>query len=427
MDFGVNKTINEIDVFTLQDNWGASIEPTPATAFSLYGLSGYGVQYWNGSSWVTVPGGSVTSNNKIWRKFEFSSLITSKIRVLTNAAPDGVSRITEIEAYGPAETSVSGKGVQWLVADHLGTPRMIFDQSGSLANTSRHDYLPFGEEIVGTIGGRTPAHGYGGGDGVRQQFTQKERDNETGLDYFLARYYASQQGRFTSPDPDNAGVNEDDPQSWNAYIYARNSPVVKTDPDGLRYVVCDMKGNCVRHWDDEWKPFFDKKNANAVGITLQGDRDSGKIWNSEGQQIGTYQFIDQDYWSDFQNGVVSLLRDDRTWVEAGKRAVRNVTLQVVGLTVIGKLKDLNRPGAVNNGERVLTLPDKGNPRANWVQNSGALRAAMREGKPIRDASVNAITGRLENNNGFLRAERELLMDQGWVYRPETRCWHPPGQ
>jgi len=82
------------------------------------------VQYWNGSSWVTVPGGSVTSNNKIWRKFEFSSLITSKIRVLTNAAPDGVSRITEIEAYGPAETSVSGKGVQWLVADHLGTPRM---------------------------------------------------------------------------------------------------------------------------------------------------------------------------------------------------------------------------------------------------------------------------------------------------------------
>ena len=37
-------------------------------------------------------------------------------------------------------------------------------------------------------------------DGVRQQFTSKERDVETGLDYFLARYYSSVQGRFTSPE-----------------------------------------------------------------------------------------------------------------------------------------------------------------------------------------------------------------------------------
>ena len=34
-------------------------------------------------------------------------------------------------------------------------------------------------------------------------------------------------------------------------------------------------------------------------------------------------------------------------------------------------------------------------------------------------------GRLENNTGWLRAERELLQDHGWQYRPETRCWHPP--
>lgn len=37
--------------------------------------------------------------------------------------------------------------INWLVTDQLGTPRMIFDQGGSLANTSRHDYLPFGEEL----------------------------------------------------------------------------------------------------------------------------------------------------------------------------------------------------------------------------------------------------------------------------------------
>jgi len=43
---------------------------------------------------------------------------------------------------------------------------------------------------------------------VRQHFTQKERDNETGLDYFLARYYSSTQGRFTSPDEFTGGPDE---------------------------------------------------------------------------------------------------------------------------------------------------------------------------------------------------------------------------
>ena len=43
---------------------------------------------------------------------------------------------------------------------------------------------------------------------MRQKFTSKERDNETGLDYFLARYYSSTQGRFTSPDEFKGGPDE---------------------------------------------------------------------------------------------------------------------------------------------------------------------------------------------------------------------------
>jgi len=89
-----------------------------------------------------------------------------------------------------------GVDIEWLVADQLGTPGMIFDKTGSLANTKRHDYLPFGEELIAGEGGRTTAQGYAA-DSVRQKFTQKERDNETGLDYFGARYYGSIQGRFT--------------------------------------------------------------------------------------------------------------------------------------------------------------------------------------------------------------------------------------
>ena len=140
VDFGANRTLTEIDVFTLQDNWAASTEPTEAMTFTLNGLSGYEVQYWTASNWLTVPGGSVTGNNKIWKKFEFSPITMSKIRVLTSASPDGVSRITEIEAYGPAATA--GNGLHWLVSDHLGTPRLIFDQSGNLDKVKRHDYAP---------------------------------------------------------------------------------------------------------------------------------------------------------------------------------------------------------------------------------------------------------------------------------------------
>jgi RHS repeat-associated protein len=109
---------------------------------------------------------------------------------------------------------------------------MIFDKTGSLAATKRHDYLPFGEELFVGVGGRTPALGYTD-DTVRQQFTSKERDVETGLDYFLARYYSSGQGRFTSPDPLLASGEPANPKTWNRYTYVLNNPTRLIDPNGL--------------------------------------------------------------------------------------------------------------------------------------------------------------------------------------------------
>jgi RHS repeat-associated protein len=118
------------------------------------------------------------------------------------------------------------------VTDQLGTPRLIFDKTGALDKTKRHDYLPFGEEISIGTGGRTAAQGYSG-DNVRQKFTSKERDNETGLDYFLARYYSSAGGRFTSPDPTLLSVNGFNAQTWNRYSYVLNNPLAFVDPFGL--------------------------------------------------------------------------------------------------------------------------------------------------------------------------------------------------
>jgi RHS repeat-associated protein len=71
------------------------------------------------------------------------------------------------------------------------------------------------------------------GAGQPRKFTGKERDTETGLDYFGGRYYSSPVARFTTVDP-SMTIEENllDPQRWNRYAYGRNNPLRYVDPDG---------------------------------------------------------------------------------------------------------------------------------------------------------------------------------------------------
>ena len=106
IDLAGTKTIDEIDVIAVQDNYQNPTEPTLADIFTQYGVTSFEIQYWNGSTWVTVPGGSVTANNKVWTKVTFTPIETAKIRVLVNGALQGYSRLAEVEAWGlpPAPT-----------------------------------------------------------------------------------------------------------------------------------------------------------------------------------------------------------------------------------------------------------------------------------------------------------------------------------
>jgi hypothetical protein len=119
-------------VFSVQNNYGSPSEPTESMTFSAYGVTAFEAQYWNGSSWVTVPGGSITGNDKVWKRIRFSAITTSKIRILISASSDNYSRLAEVEAWADGVGS-SNPRVEWLVADQLGTPRMILDESGNLA------------------------------------------------------------------------------------------------------------------------------------------------------------------------------------------------------------------------------------------------------------------------------------------------------
>jgi RHS repeat-associated protein len=68
----------------------------------------------------------------------------------------------------------------------------------------------------------------------RSPSTGKERDSESGNDYFGARYYASSMGRFMTPDPMGMTyADRTNPQSLNLYSYVLNNPPTKIDPTGL--------------------------------------------------------------------------------------------------------------------------------------------------------------------------------------------------
>ena len=203
-------------------------------------------------------------------------------------------------------SEAAAKQLQWLVADHLGTPRMVIDKTGSLSGMKRHDYLPFGEEIGAGVGIRSTSNGYTA-DQIKQKFAGKERDVETGLNFIKARYYSNLQGRFTSVDPQNIGAYNTSPQSWNGYSYAINSPTVLSDPDGLSFKICDANGNCSIVSDEVAKTYtFNRKYQQSHGYYTQND---GKIYGTDGSVIGSYVNLGCDCWPERNRAIVNEVID----------------------------------------------------------------------------------------------------------------------
>jgi RHS repeat-associated protein len=111
-------------------------------------------------------------------------------------------------------------GTHFYFDDPLGTRRAQTDSQGALEQTCQS--LPFGNSETCAP---TP---------TEHLFTGKERDTESGLDYFGARYYASNMGRWMSPDKPFADQHSANPQSWNLYEYGRNNPLRNIDLNGFK-------------------------------------------------------------------------------------------------------------------------------------------------------------------------------------------------
>jgi RHS repeat-associated protein len=342
---------------------------------------------------LTVTAPSVAGNyNFQWRT------VHDGVAWFGATTPNVVVSVTAAASTGSAQ-------VQWLISDHLGTPRIVADQTGSLAGIRRHDYLPFGEEVGAGVGGRTTAQGYSQLDGNRKKWAQLERDDETGLDYAINRYYSPMQGRFTSVDPENAGADESDPQSWNGYAYGRNNPVLYVDPDGLEYKVCDSTGKCWTHWDPNWKPVLkDTEGAKDAGVTFKGNMNSGVILDAEGNQVGTYRWVGQDYWSNATNALMYGELPRRT--EAIPKTVGILYLGSVIVGATGGLALHYTPVLIGAAQSTVGLTSKAAAREaiNRLGVSEPIKAAAR--RAIKRATSNSTIDVVkEGGNVIVRIKR----------------------
>jgi RHS repeat-associated protein len=177
--------------------------------------------------WTSAPPGSwdiyygdiiLVSANGSYIPIYSRSMMT--LSVGTNPTVSNFSAVTEKVADTTPLTTTT-----YYHRDQIGSSSTLTAGTGWPVST--YIYFPYGQ-------GPQPGTNH-------YLFTGKERDTESGNDYFGARYYASNMGRFLSPDwsPQAEPVpyaKFADPQSLNLYAYVTNNPLVRVDPSGH----CDM-------------------------------------------------------------------------------------------------------------------------------------------------------------------------------------------
>ncbi len=286
---------------------------------------------------------------------------------------------TDASASSPCATCYLG-------VDHLGSTRLVMDQSGNVV--SRHDFLPFGEEIAANTAGRGSQWG-SGNDSITQKFTGEERDIETGLDYFGARYYGSALGRFTSPD-DGSDQDPANPQSWNLYSYLRNNPLANTDDDGRTVNVCLNDGNgnqqCTQMSNPDYAaasqgnagtnvPTLDQVGMNGNG---SGSFNTTNITDSSGNVIGTATYVSEggaDYYAN-RNGIDFLTYQTGPVINATAQGLRMFGYAVAAPAMVAADCLAGSPDCTKGNVAMAVLPELGALKAGGT----LLKAGAAAGK-----------------------------------------------
>jgi RHS repeat-associated protein len=175
--------------------------------------------------------------------------------------------------YGAsAVRDAAGGGLKWLVSTTQGSNTFQIDPTTNTISLPRR-FLPFGEPRTAQPAGWIGTHGYIDGT----------QDGATGLTHLGAREYDPTTGRFASVDP---LLDLADPQQWNAYSYAGNTPITASDPSGLMTKVDGGGGGNI-------KKFI---TAHGIPVTINGYSNEVCMWGGE-----CYKYNDLNFFADTYN------------------------------------------------------------------------------------------------------------------------------
>lgn len=207
----------------------------------------------------------------------YSYVLDAGGRDLSQVNGSGQWQFSNVYANGGllATYSTQNNDTYFALSDWLGTKRAEVSPDGCLETFAS---LPFGDDLTpnGNCADAAPLH-----------FTGKERDTESGNDYFGARYYASSTGRFLSPDWSAKAepvpyAKLGNPQSLNLYSYVWNNPLSRNDPDG--HYTCADGAKCDSANDKAFQGRLDNLKA-AQGTFKEGSKEYkqiGKILSAYG-------------------------------------------------------------------------------------------------------------------------------------------------
>ena len=187
------------------------------TTYYVYDGSGQRVRKINESA-----GGNIANERiylgafEIYREYE--GTIDPSLERQTLYVTDNKQRIALVETLAVASDGSPRQLIRYQFGSHLGSSVLELDEMSKII--SYEEYYPYGSTSFQAmdVSIKTAAK--------RFRFTGKERDEETGLNYHGARYYAPWIGRWTSADPTGtiAGVN--------LFCYVKNNPSRYSDPSG---------------------------------------------------------------------------------------------------------------------------------------------------------------------------------------------------
>jgi RHS repeat-associated protein len=236
----------------------------------LYDAGGFRIAKGNISNWAA--GCNINSNGFTLTTSYVLGLDNEQLTEMTRSGSSAQWAHSNVFAAGQLIATYSpnpdpSQATNWILnyhlTDWLGTRRVLTDSAGNPQESCLS--LPYGN---GETCYPSP---------TEHLFTGKERDAESGNDYFGARYYASTMGRFLSPDPLGQWVADvGDPQSWNFYAYGRNNPLTNIDPTGLDCLYFNDAGTGVESIDPTNNQETLNKQASDCGAN-GGNWVNGKV------------------------------------------------------------------------------------------------------------------------------------------------------